>query len=64
VNPRDLTIAGLVALVLVMSWRLVTLSRQSPCPETPKQDEETSYWLNRSADVKSKISSERLSKKD
>jgi hypothetical protein len=63
-NPRDLTIAALIGLVLILSWRLVTLSRQSPCPETPPQDEQTSYWLNRSADVKSKISSERLSKKD
>jgi hypothetical protein len=35
-NPRDVTIAGLIALVVILSWRLVTLSRQSPCPEAPQ----------------------------
>jgi hypothetical protein len=64
VNAKDLAIVSLVSLVVILSWRLVTLSRTPPCPESPKQDEQTSYWLNRSADVKSKISSERLSKKD
>jgi hypothetical protein len=64
VNAKDLAIVSLISLVVILSWRLVTLSRQSPCPEPLPQDEETSYWLNRSADVKSKISSERLSKKD
>jgi hypothetical protein len=63
-SAKDLTIAGLIGLVVILSWRLITLSRKPPCPESPKQDEETSYWLNRNADVKSKISSERLSKKD